>query len=387
MNDAEALDALYELLDIHGPSGDEGLVADWILARLRDAGVPEDWISFDGAAERIGRGVTCDNLVIDPTPDAESPRRVFAAHMDTVPGAVGSTWKRDGDRLVVVEGGALGGDDRAGIALILAAWLGLRRDGIPTRPLKLLFTVHEEGGVLGSRHVDPAVLVGCDGAFAFDGKEPREVVYSSPGQARMRITVHGISAHAGTRPHEGASATIAVARALARLHTEGLHGRIERNGVHVGAANAGKLTAGGATNVVTPRADLMAEARSHDPTILAEIVEGWRRAFHEEAAAVRNFEDRPATVDFESWIAYHPFDLGEEGPLMDELCAALVPEGQEPFKRKIMGGLDASWLTHHGLPTLTLGCGYWFNHTPREHVRISEFLRGIRVARRLMMVQ
>ncbi len=383
MNDETALRWLYELLDIRGPSGDERAVAAWIRARLADAGVPGALVRDDGAAARIG-GVHCDNLVVDPTPDLPGPRRLFAAHMDTVPGAVGSTWKRDGDRLVVVDGGALGGDDRCGIAVILAAFLGLRAEGRPLRPLRIVFTVHEEGGVLGSRHIDPAVLEGIDGGFAFDGKEPREVVFASPGQVRMKIAVNGISAHAGTRPHEGASATIAVARALARLHREGMHGRIERDGVPVGAANAGRLAAGGATNVVTARAELLAEARSHDPEELARIVDAWRRAFHEEAAAVRNHEGRPATVEFDSWVAYHPFDVGQDGPLMDALAESLLPEGQEPFKRRIMGGLDASWLTRHGVPTLTIGCGYWFNHTPREHVRIPEFLRSIRVARRLM---
>lgn len=383
MNDETALRWLYELLDIRGPSGDEGEVADWIRARLAEAGVPDAVVFNDGAAARIG-GVKCDNLIIDPTPDAVGPRRLFAAHMDTVPGAVGVTWKREGDRLVVVEGGALGGDDRCGIAVILASYLGLRAEGVPMRPLKIAFTVHEEGGVLGSRHIDPAVLQGVEGGFAFDGKEPKEVVFASPGQARMKIAINGITAHAGTRPHEGASATIAMARALSRLHHEGMHGRIEREGVHVGAANVGKITAGGPTNVVTARAELVAEARSHDPEILEEIVAAWRTAFHEEAAAVRNFEDRPATVDFDSWVSYYPFDAGEDGPLMDALAESLIPEGQEPFKRRIMGGLDASWLNRHGVPTLTLGCGYWFNHTPREHVKISEFLRSIRVCRRLM---
>ena len=381
MDDETALRFLFELLDIEGPSGDERAVAAWIRARLTEAGVPSEQLAFDGAAARIG-GVHCDNLVV--TPPGDGPRRLFAAHMDTVPGAVGSTWKQEGDRLVVVEGGALGGDDRAGIAVLLAAFLGLRAEGVPMRPLKLVFTVHEEGGILGSRHLDPSVLADVEDGFAFDGKEPREVVYSSPGQVRMKIAVHGITAHAGTRPHEGASATIGMARALARLEREGLHGRIERDGVHVGAANAGRLEAGGATNVVTALATLKAEARSHDHDVLADIVEGWRRAFQEETDAVRNFEDRPTRVEFDAWTAYHPFDLGADSPLMDDLAAALVPEGQEPYKRKIMGGLDASWLVRHGVPTLTLGCGYWFNHTPREHVRLSEFLRSIRVARRLM---
>ncbi len=380
---SQALPFLFELLDIPGPSGDEGAVAAWIRDQLLSAGLPESAMRFDGAAARIG-GVSCDNLVIDPTPDATGPRRLFVAHMDTVPGAVGVTWTQEGDRLVVVEGGALGGDDRCGIAVLLAAFLNLRASGRPMRPLRLLFTVHEEGGVLGSRYVDPEALRDVSEAFAFDGKDVKQAVFASPGQARLRIVVKGVSAHAGTRPHEGASAVIAVARALARLDKEGMHGRIERDGVQIGTANVGASSGGEATNVVAPHAELIAEARSHDPAILEEIVDAWRRAFEEEAAAVVNHEGRSAVASLQSNISYYPFDIGEDGPTMQALAEALAPEGEEPFKRRIMGGLDASWLVRHGVPTLTLGCGYWANHTPAEQVRIPAFLQAVRVAERLM---
>ena len=47
------------------------------------------------------------------------------------------------------------------------------------------------------------------------------------------------------------------------------------------------------------------------------------------------------------------------------------------------GGLDANWLTAHGIPTVTLGCGQRNIHTAREQLDIAEFQRARRIALRL----
>jgi tripeptide aminopeptidase len=200
----------------------------------------------------------------------------------------------------------------------------------------------------------------------------------------MEVHLRGVASHAGTRPEQGASALVAASHAIARLARDGWHGRIEREGEWVATANLGRLEGGEATNVVAAEATVSAEARSHDPVVLEEVVEAWRRAFDEEAAAVTTAEGHPVDMDFTSWPAYHPFDLGDGGPAMGALARALAPEGLAPEPRRIFGGLDASWLVRHGVPTLTLGCGYRFNHTPREEISVPDYLRAVRVAARLM---
>jgi len=374
---------LEALLAIPGPSGHEAEVAAYVRARLLEAGVPQAAMRDDGAPARMPDPADCGNLVVD-VGEGRGPRRMLVAHLDTVPGAVGVRFAREDDRIVVREGGALGGDDRCGVAAILAAFLSMRAQGSVLRPLRLLFTVGEERGVAGARHVDPGALEGIADAFSYDGKEVDEVVVASPGSEWMEVRLHGVASHAGTRPEQGASALVAASRALARLAREGWHGRIEREGEWVATANVGRMEGGEATNVVAPEALVLAEARSHDPVVLAEVVAAWRRAFEEEAAAVTTEEGHPVRAAFSARTAYHPFDLGDGGGAMRVLAEALEPEGLAPRPRRIFGGLDASWLVHHGVPTLTVGCGYRANHTPQEEISIPRFLQAVRVAARLM---
>jgi len=375
---------LKALLAIPGASGREGEVVAYVRTRLLEAGVAAESIRDDGAAPRISDSATCGNLVVD-VGEGRGPRRLFVAHLDTVPGAEGVRFGFDGDRIVVLEGGALGGDDRCGVAAILAAFLWWRAQGRSLPPLRFLFTVWEERGVAGARHVDPRALEGIGDAFSYDGKEVEEVVVAAPGADRMEVRLLGVASHAGTRPEQGASALVAASRAIARLVREGWHGRIERDGEWVATANVGRMEGGEATNVVAAEAIVRAEARSHDPAVLAEVVGAWRRAFEEEAAAVSTREGRPVEATFSTWTAYYPFDLGDGGPGMRVLARALAAEGLTPRPRRIFGGLDASWLVRHGVPTLTLGCGYRANHTPQEEISIPRFLQAVRVAAWLMV--
>jgi tripeptide aminopeptidase len=47
------------------------------------------------------------------------------------------------------------------------------------------------------------------------------------------------------------------------------------------------------------------------------------------------------------------------------------------------GGLDANWITVHGIPTVTLGCGQRNIHTVSEELDIAQFHAARRIALRL----
>ncbi|MBT6147375.1 MAG: M20/M25/M40 family metallo-hydrolase, partial [Gemmatimonadetes bacterium] len=47
------------------------------------------------------------------------------------------------------------------------------------------------------------------------------------------------------------------------------------------------------------------------------------------------------------------------------------------------GGMDANWLTAHGIPTITIGCGQRQVHTPEEWVDLTDFSRACEFARAL----
>ena len=66
-----------------------------------------------------------------------------------------------------------------------------------------------------------------------------------------------------------------------------------------------------------------------------------------------------------------------------EAAAALRAAGLEPELAVANGGLDANWLTAHGFPTVTLGCGQRNIHTTNEQLEIAHFQAARRIALRL----
>ena len=75
----------------------------------------------------------------------------------------------------------------------------------------------------------------------------------------------------------GVSAIAIASLAIADLERTGWHGQI-RKGRRLGTSNIGTIHGGEATNVVTDRVAIRAEARSHDPTFRKRIVREIERA-------------------------------------------------------------------------------------------------------------
>ena len=74
-------------------------------------------------------------------------------HMDTVPLCAGAKPKRQGKKIVNAVKTALGGDNRTGCAVLVTLVAELLRHKPDHPPLTLLFTVREESGLFGARHV------------------------------------------------------------------------------------------------------------------------------------------------------------------------------------------------------------------------------------------
>src|SRR5262245_33311697 len=118
-----AVDDLLALLAIPGPPGEEAAVAAHLRRVLIEAGVAPDCIGTDLAHRQSEYGGNTGNLIVPLDGHRkDAPRRMFCAHMDTVPGAVGAVARLDGARERIVNdapGKALGGDNRTGCAVLL----------------------------------------------------------------------------------------------------------------------------------------------------------------------------------------------------------------------------------------------------------------------------
>lgn len=376
----QAQQLVLEMIAIAGRSCQEQQVADFVVRKLREAGAPADAILFDDNQKRSPYGGQVGNLILRLPGTRRGPRRLLMAHLDTVPLCEGARPVVRGDLVEPADANtALGADDRAGAAVVLTAALEILRRRLPHPPLVFLWTVQEEIGLFGARHAQLKLLEKPRLAFNFDGGSPAKVTIGATGGYRMEIDIRGIASHAGNAPERGVSAIAIASLAIAQLHQDGWHGRIEKNG-RLGTSNVGVLHAGDATNVVTPYAEVRAEARSHDPVFRQRIVKAMEQAFRKAARAVRNTEGRSGEVEIRGRLDYEAFRLADDEPCVLAAEAAIRAVGAEPCRAISNGGLDANWLSPRGIPTVTLGCGQVNPHTTAERLNLVQFREACRIA-------
>jgi tripeptide aminopeptidase len=383
VSNADALRLVMDMMAISGRSGEETAVAGFIRGQLADAGIDATALRSDDANRRTPLGGQIGNLVLRLPGTMRGPRRMLSAHIDTVPVCLGSRPVRKGGCILSADKSTgLGADDRAGAAALLTTVLSIQRGNLPHPPLTILWTVQEEVGLFGARHVKKSLLGNPKLAFNFDGGSPTKLTLGATGGYRMTIDVRGLASHAGGAPAEGVSAIAISALAIAELVKNGWHGKIVK-GRHVGTSNVGVIQGGDATNVVTDHVELRVEARSHEPKFRERIVKEIESAFQRAARAVRSTSGKYGTVDFEGRLDYEAFRLARDEPSVVAAMAAVRAEGCEPELAISNGGLDANWLTAHGIPTVTLGCGQRKIHSVDEELDIAEFHTARRIALRL----
>jgi tripeptide aminopeptidase len=252
-------------------------------------------------------------------------------------------------------------------------------------PLTLLFTVREESGLFGARHLKLGDLGGVSMGFNYDGRSASDVVIGAVGADRWEVEIFGRASHAGGAPERGISATMILAEALAEVRAGGWFGRVEKGG-RAGTSNVGPVggandgPAGDATNVVTDYVLVRGESRSHDAKFFREITSAYKSAFTQAAASVTNSEGKAGRVKFTTRIDYFPFRLKETAAVVKRAMAAVAAQGNTPNVRTTNGGLDANWMVRHGIPTVTLGAGQNEAHTVDEWINLAEFEGACRLA-------
>lgn len=371
------------MLALPGVSGRELPVMEFIQRQLQEAGVPASAMKFDQAHRRTKLDGEVGNLIVKLPGTIPGARRMLVAHVDKVPICEGARPVRRGDWIVPADRHTgLGADNRAGATVVLSAALETLRSGLPHPPLTFLWTIQEEVGLYGARHVALGMLGKPRLAFNFDGGATDKVGIGATGGYRMTIRIHGVASHAGAAPEKGVSAITVAALAIAELHQEGWHGRIEKDGC-LGTSNVGVIHGGDATNVVTPEVVLRAEARSHDPAFRRCIIRAIEQAFTRAARSVRSIEGARAKVEIDGHLEYEAFRLSADEPCVTVAEETIRALGGNPERAISNGGLDANWLTARGIPTVTLGGGQLRPHTTDERLNLVEFRQACRIALRL----
>jgi tripeptide aminopeptidase len=356
------------LARIPSPSRSERVVADAVISYLKDAGIA---VHEDGTGAAISGD--CGNLWCTVQGVSPDPYLALGAHLDTVASSSGCEPALDGDGIFrCVGGGILGADDKAAVAALLHAVELLRGwDGtVPT--FELLFTVCEEQGLVGAKHLG-SDIVRSPMAVVFDSTGPvGGVVSRAPSQRIIRAAFRGTAAHAGVEPELGRSAIAAAAKAIAGMP----QGRLDAETT----ANIGVIRGGVATNIVPELCEIEGECRGHNEERLAQIAAAMVDAIQEGAATVG--------VDVEIGLIreFEAFALSEDSPIVRLSRAALSALGLVPALKTAGGGSDANVLNAHGVPTVNLDAGMMRVHSSEEYLPLDDLERLCAVIIRMIVM-
>lgn len=381
---ARAEKFVLELMAIPGKSGEEKGISEAIKKHLLSFGAKTSQIRSDEVYKKSPLpGGACGNLVLDLPGTIPGPRRMLMAHLDTVPICVGCKPQREGDfvRSAKKDTG-LGADNRTGCAVLLNTAREILTRKLPHGPLTFCWFVQEEVGLNGSRYVDKKFLANPAMAFNWDGGPASKMTIGATGGYRMTIDVQGIASHAGVAPEWGVSAIAIAGVAIADLHHRSWHGAVHKNGQH-GTSNIGVISGGDATNVVTDRVTLRAEARSHEKDFREKIVQEIEAAFARAATTVRNNSGACGSVTFNGRLDYEAFKLADDSPVILEAESVINELGLEPVRAISNGGLDANWISAHGIPTVTMGAGQMNPHMVTETLDLKQFRLACQIALKL----
>lgn len=322
-----------------------------------------------------------------------APTICWLAHMDTSPEAPGKGVKPQvvdytggditllngkvipaadlesvkGKKLVVTDGTTLlGGDDKAGVAVIMTAVHKLLQQGDrPRAPIKVLFTCDEEIG-RGTDKIDVESL-GAVCAYTLDG-ESQGLIENETFSADVAVVkITGRNIHPGLAYHKMLNAIRASADFLSRLPRE-----MSPECTKDKEAFLHPYVLNGGVEEVTLRVLL----RTFDDAVLST-----QRALLHEAAKLTEKEWPGVKVDVQIQEQYRNMGnyLAKEPRAVKLADQAYRAAGIEPVYKAIRGGTDGSKLSEKGLPTPNLSAGMHNFHSVLEYACVDEMETAVKI--------
>jgi tripeptide aminopeptidase len=374
----ERLKALFlELVQIDSISRRERDVAMRLKRECESVGAE---CCFDNAGEKV-KGNTGNLIARLPGNVPGAAPFLLAAHMDTVVPGEGVKPVVEGDAIRTDGTTVLGGDDKSGCAVLCETLHQLREHNIPHGPIDCVFTICEEVGLLGAKHLDLSLVRAREG-LVYDSDSPGYLFVRAPGAEVLRFTVKGLAAHAGMEPEKGISAIQVAAQAIAAMKI----GRIDFETT----ANLGIIEGGRALNIVPNEVTVRGEARSRDSAKLRAQVDHMIACFKDavgRASATRRGKTYNAELDYRVEPEYDAMNVPDDAPLVKKVVEAARRTGRLVKPEAMGGGCDANILNQRGLVVANLGTGMREIHTVREWLNVKDMIAAAEVTLELVQLQ
>jgi tripeptide aminopeptidase len=357
VNRERIISEFIELAGIDSVTRNERGMADTLKRKLGELGHET---AEDSAGEKIGG--KAGNLVCSVKGTKDVPAVMLVAHMDTVEPGTGKKPAADGEKIRSDGETVLGADDVAGIVCILETLRAIKENNIEHGDIQAVFTVAEEGGLLGAKNLDYERLH-AKYCFVLDSEGPiGTVAVKAPSHNRISVTVKGRASHAGITPEKGVSAIQIASDAIAGMKL----GRIDDETT----ANIGIINGGRETNIVCDRVDIKAEARSRDNKKLEDQTAHMKECFEQAAAKYGG------SVDFSAELEYPSFSIDNGSGIMDILKRAAGDMKIELRPQATGGGSDTNIINSRGIEAVNISVGMENVHSVEEFIVIDNLVKA-----------
>lgn len=340
-----------KLVEIDNESLKERQMADYIKTRLKSMGyLPYE----DDAGEKVGGNA--GNVICKIPGSPELASVMFMAHMDSVYPCVG--------KKAIIEDGiirsagdtVLGSDDLSGVVAMLNLAENLIDYNKKRGDVLLVFTIGEEIGLLGARHLD-IEKIKTDFAYVLDsGGDIGRATVSSPSHNTFKATISGKAAHAGMEPEKGINAIVVAANIISDLPL----GRIDEETT----ANIGIIEGGKANNIVCDKVTINGEIRSRNLEKLEKLTKEIIGIFEKHS------EKAGAKVQVDMVREYNSFKVDKNEPVLARFKKALSTLNIEYIEEHSGGGSDTNIIFNKGIKALTVSSGMENVHMLNEYIKI-----------------
>ena len=278
-----------------------------------------------------------------------------------------------GEDLIVTDGTTLlGGDDKAGIAVIITAVQQLIASGKEHGDIYLAFTPDEEVG-RGTEHFDLEKFA-ADFAYTVDGGAINEIDYENFNAAPAHITIQGKSIHPGAAKNKMVNASLLAMELHGMLpvnmnpaYTEGYEGFYHLTHMQ------GECE----------QAELTYIIRNHDAEQFEE-----QKQFMIRVCEYLTSRYGEGTFDLQITDQYRNMrSIIEKDMRVVELAnQAIRAAGLTPHSSPVRGGTDGASLTYMGLPCPNFGTGSYNHHGKYEFASIQDMTKMVEIISNVLLM-
>jgi tripeptide aminopeptidase len=354
INKDRLIRTFIELAKIKSPSKNEKQIAYFVSEKLKKIGLE---VFVDDCGKKFGGN--SGNIIAILKKDKFRIPIFLVAHLDTV--------ALNGDIIPVLKNGRiinenkkciLGADDKVAVATILESLQTIKEKNIQTGDIYIIFTVSEEVGILGAKHLDYRSIKAKYG-FVFDGEGDIGTIFNeAPYHNSFNIKIIGKASHAGISPEKGISSIKIASLAISQIKL----GRIDKDTT----CNIGKIEGGVERNIIPEITEVMGEARSLIIDKLErttdDIINAFKRAANENGAKLK----------YEIEREYNGFKISEDEIPVIIAKNAIKNLGKSPKVISTGGGSDINIFNYKGKVAINLSSGMENVHSSKEYVKINQ---------------